>query len=154
VKREAEEDLGPPPTTLTVKGHFVVSGPDIEPLRFENKEEARDWCQEHHPGSPVTEVQRKPRGAASIVAGRSAGEGAFRVRLLPHVQTSRASSGEAGESQNWGRRRGDGRGEFDGEFRHPADRRSLQIARAARVEEGPFTWAHRSLWAYKDAQHR
>ena len=39
-------------TTLTlrmVKGHFVVSGPDIEPVRFETP--GSEGCQTHHPGS-------------------------------------------------------------------------------------------------------
>jgi hypothetical protein len=40
-------------TTLTkrmIKGHFVVSGPDIEPMRFKSRPEARDWCKANHPG--------------------------------------------------------------------------------------------------------
>jgi hypothetical protein len=55
-------------TVLTlrhIKGDFVVTGPDIAPLKFKSRREARDWCQAHHPGSPITEVGRKPRGAAS-----------------------------------------------------------------------------------------
>ena len=46
-------------TTLTmrlVKGDFVVTGPDIEPMRFKSRPEARDWCKAHHPGSPITEI--------------------------------------------------------------------------------------------------
>jgi hypothetical protein len=46
-------------TTLTmrmIKGHFVVSGPDVEPMKFKTRPEARDWCRTHHPGSPITEV--------------------------------------------------------------------------------------------------
>ena len=34
-------------TTLTmrmIKGHFVVSGPDVEPMKFKTRPEARDWC--------------------------------------------------------------------------------------------------------------
>ena len=34
-------------TTLTmrmIKGHFVVSGPDVEPMKFKSRPEARDWC--------------------------------------------------------------------------------------------------------------
>ena len=55
-------------TTLTmrlVKGHFIVSGPDVEPMKFKSRREARDWCKTHHPGSPITEVgpggKRAPR---------------------------------------------------------------------------------------------
>jgi hypothetical protein len=55
-------------TVLTlryIKGDFVVTAPDIAPMKFKSRREARDWCQTHHPGSPITEVWRKPRGAAS-----------------------------------------------------------------------------------------
>jgi len=41
-------------TTLTmrlVKGHFIVSGPDVEPMNFKSRHEAED-----HPGSPITEI--------------------------------------------------------------------------------------------------
>jgi hypothetical protein len=34
-------------TTLTmrmIKGDFVVTGPDVEPMRFKSRAEARDWC--------------------------------------------------------------------------------------------------------------
>ena len=47
-------------TTLTlrrVKDNFVVTGPD-EPIRFNSRAEARDWCKTHHPGSPITEIGR------------------------------------------------------------------------------------------------
>ena len=43
-------------TTFTmryIKGHFVVTGPDIPPMQFKSRAEARDWCKEHYPGSPV-----------------------------------------------------------------------------------------------------
>ena len=46
-------------TTLTmrlVKGDFIVTGPDIAPMKFKSRPEARDWCKTHHPGSPVTEI--------------------------------------------------------------------------------------------------
>ena len=36
-------------TTLTmrmIKGHFVVSGPDVEPMKFKTRPEARDWCRD------------------------------------------------------------------------------------------------------------
>jgi hypothetical protein len=35
------------------RGYFIVTGPDIEPLKFESRREARDWCAEPHPGSPI-----------------------------------------------------------------------------------------------------
>ena len=46
-------------TTLTMRymrGHFVVTGPDIEPVMFKSRREAKDWCTEHHPGSPIRQV--------------------------------------------------------------------------------------------------
>jgi hypothetical protein len=46
-------------TTLTmrmIKGDFVVIGPDVEPMKFKSRREARDWCMTHHPGSPIKEV--------------------------------------------------------------------------------------------------
>jgi hypothetical protein len=42
-------------TTFTlryVKGHFVVIGPDVPPMRFRSRPEARDWCKTHYSGSP------------------------------------------------------------------------------------------------------
>ena len=44
-------------TTLTmrvVRGDFIVTGPDIEPMKFKSRRETRDWCMTHHPGSPIT----------------------------------------------------------------------------------------------------
>jgi hypothetical protein len=49
-------------TTLTmrvVRGDFIVTGPDIEPMKFKSRPEARDWCLKHHPGSPITEMRRR-----------------------------------------------------------------------------------------------
>jgi hypothetical protein len=46
-------------TTLTmrmIKGDFVVTGPDIEPMKFKSRREARDWCAKQHPGSPIEEI--------------------------------------------------------------------------------------------------
>jgi hypothetical protein len=46
-------------TTLTMRsmrGHFIVTAPDIEPVMFKSRREAKDWCAEHHPGSPIREV--------------------------------------------------------------------------------------------------
>jgi hypothetical protein len=51
-------------TTLTlrmVKGNFVVTGPDIEPMLFQTRREAKDWCLARHPGSPIKEVFRRPK---------------------------------------------------------------------------------------------
>ena len=45
-------------TTLTLRyqrGHFFVVGPDTS-IKFKSRREARDWCAEHHPGSPIKEI--------------------------------------------------------------------------------------------------
>jgi len=39
-----------------MRGHFVVTALDIEPVMFKSRREAREWCTEHHPGSPIREV--------------------------------------------------------------------------------------------------
>ena len=39
-----------------VKDDFIVTGPDIEPMKFKSRSEARDWCLKHRPGSPITEI--------------------------------------------------------------------------------------------------
>jgi hypothetical protein len=46
-------------TTLTLRylrGDFLVTGPDVEPIKFKTRREARDWCDEHYPGSPLKEI--------------------------------------------------------------------------------------------------
>ena len=43
-------------TMRVVKGDFIITGPDIAPMKFKSRPEARDWCRTHHPGSPITEV--------------------------------------------------------------------------------------------------
>ena len=47
-------------TVLTMRrehGEFVVTGPDIEPVKFRTRREARNWCAEHYKGSPIKEVR-------------------------------------------------------------------------------------------------
>jgi hypothetical protein len=66
-------------TTLTmrmIKGDFVVTGPDVEPMKFKSRLEARDWCRTHHPGSPITEIgagaaKRLAKGKAPPTTGRN-----------------------------------------------------------------------------------
>jgi hypothetical protein len=46
-------------TTFTmryIKGHFVLTGPDVPPMQFKSRVEAREWCKTHYPGSPIHEV--------------------------------------------------------------------------------------------------
>ena len=79
-------------TTLTMR---VVTGPDIPPMRFKSRPEARDWCKTHYPGSPIKESA--PRRAASKIQGVTlspdVGEGARkevgRNRSLAREMTQR-----------------------------------------------------------------
>ena len=62
-------------TVLTMRrihDHFVVTGPDIEPLTFKTRYEAREWCKQHHPGSPIREVgaDEHKKGALSKTGRR------------------------------------------------------------------------------------
>ena len=54
-------------TMRRVRDNFVVTGPDIEPLMFKTRYEARVWCREHHPGSPIREERAggREKGAPS-----------------------------------------------------------------------------------------
>ena len=45
-------------TLRRIKNHFVVTGPDIVPMRFETRPEAKDWCRRYHPSSVVVEIGR------------------------------------------------------------------------------------------------
>ena len=43
-------------TTLTmrrIKDDFIATGPDIEPAKFKSRRDAKDWCAQHYPGSPI-----------------------------------------------------------------------------------------------------
>ena len=33
-----------------------MTGPDIEPVRFKTRREAKDWCEAHYPGLPIKEI--------------------------------------------------------------------------------------------------
>jgi hypothetical protein len=46
-------------TVLTMRsrrGHFVITGPSIEPIKFKTRRQAPDWCAENYPDSPLHEV--------------------------------------------------------------------------------------------------
>ena len=49
-------------TVLTLRrirqDRFEVTGPDIEPMTFKTRVEARDWCFRNYRGSPIREVGR------------------------------------------------------------------------------------------------
>lgn len=53
-----------------VRDHFVVTGPDIEPMTFPTRREARDWCLKHHWGSPITEIGPGGKRAAPKKSGK------------------------------------------------------------------------------------
>ena len=65
-------------TVLTMgylQGHFVVSGPDIEPIKFKTRREARAWCARHYPGSLIRDWRRsipieRPRAQRTEGDGR------------------------------------------------------------------------------------
>jgi hypothetical protein len=46
-------------TMRRIRDHFVVTGPDIEPVTFKTRADARDWCLKHYQGSPMREVGKK-----------------------------------------------------------------------------------------------
>ena len=46
-------------TTLTLRrinDDFIVTGPDIEPAKFESRSDAKYWCVIKYPGSPIKEI--------------------------------------------------------------------------------------------------
>ena len=60
-------------TILTLRrireDRFEVTGPDIEPMTFKTRVEARDWCLTHYQGSPIREVGGRKKGTpAAVVA--------------------------------------------------------------------------------------
>ena len=64
-------------TTLTlryIKGDFVVTGSDIEPLRFKTRREAKDWCKTHYPGSLIKRLV--PGACSGVDVGERQGSSA------------------------------------------------------------------------------
>ena len=56
-------------TLRRIRGEFVVTGPDIEPMRFKPRPEARDSCKAHYP------ARRSLRSVGVRRGGDSGGEG-------------------------------------------------------------------------------
>ena len=55
-------------TTLTLRrinDDFIVTGPDIEPAKFESRSDAKYWCVIKYPGSPI---KRSARTSQSVEA--------------------------------------------------------------------------------------
>ena len=68
-------------TTLTlryIKGDFVVTGPDIEPLRFKTRREAKDWCRRT---TQARSSRRSVRSTSSPQRGATSGEATGRRGL-------------------------------------------------------------------------
>jgi hypothetical protein len=63
-----------------VRDHFIVTKPDIEPVKFKTRHEAREWCRQHFHGSPIREE------------GPGGKRRARRQRL---TKTARATTGQA-----------------------------------------------------------
>jgi hypothetical protein len=47
-------------TLLYVRGHFVLTGLAIKPMKFMTRRQANGWARKHFPGSLVKEIVRKP----------------------------------------------------------------------------------------------
>jgi hypothetical protein len=53
-------------TTFTmryIRGGFVVTGPEIEPVKFKTRRDAKYWCAEHY---PLAHQDRCRRGQAGV----------------------------------------------------------------------------------------
>src|SRR4051812_27348367 len=58
-------------TTFTMRyvtGHFVVTGPDVPPMKFKSRAKARDRCKARYPGSPIKEIGRDASSRVVAVA--------------------------------------------------------------------------------------
>jgi hypothetical protein len=64
-----------------------VSGPDIQPVQFKTGSEARDWCIQHYPGSPIRDWRR------SIPATKTKAHGRRRrvLKTAAHARSRTAS---------------------------------------------------------------
>ena len=59
-------------TNLTLRhhrGYFFVVVPDTKIMKFKSRREAKNWCVEHYPGSPISESGED--AASAIIRGRS-----------------------------------------------------------------------------------
>jgi len=84
-------------TTLTlryIKGDFVVTGPEIEPIRFKTRQEAKDWCRAHLKKS-VRSTGPPQRGATSGEARGRGGLGALTIlKCTTHIRPTALMRGE------------------------------------------------------------
>ena len=76
MRREAKKDWGRKRwmTVLTLRrireDRFEVTGPDIEPMTFKTRVEARDWCLKQYRGSPIREVGGRKKGISAAVVAK------------------------------------------------------------------------------------
>jgi hypothetical protein len=74
-------------------GEFVVTSPDVEPMTFKSRREAKDWCAQHHPVSPIKEsgadAAKRAAKVRRATSGRSAGRGCVLTpsRTLPSIMS-------------------------------------------------------------------
>jgi hypothetical protein len=54
------------------RGHFTISGPDIEMRKFETRREAKDWCAQHALGQPPRPSGPFSRFGAVLLDGLTA----------------------------------------------------------------------------------
>jgi hypothetical protein len=84
-------------TILTMRysrGHFIVSAPGMEPVKFKTRREARDWCLRHHRGSPLKEIgadEAKRAAKARAKAQRSKAAAVWRAAVADLDPTTRSS---------------------------------------------------------------
>jgi hypothetical protein len=75
-------------TTLTMRfqrGHFAVTGPDIEMHKFKTRREAKDWCAAHYPSSPIKEIGADAVKRATKGEGSTEGEMMVRVVMFSAI---------------------------------------------------------------------
>jgi hypothetical protein len=70
-------------TTLTLRdqrGHFTVTGPNIEPLKFKSRREAKDWCARSNPARPSKKTVPDAAKRATKWKGTEGGMTALKLR--------------------------------------------------------------------------
>ena len=47
-----------------MKGDFIITGPDIAPMKFNSRREATKWCANHYPASSITDMAQIGRSGS------------------------------------------------------------------------------------------
>ena len=61
-------------TTITMrftKGAFLVTGKEVEARTFGSRREAKNWCADHYPGSPIADIGGAPRSSRRAHVGEA-----------------------------------------------------------------------------------